>query len=379
MTGIVAIVGWVFCAAGLAGAAYAVACISAIRQFKNSNMPAGTPEPVTVLKPLYGAEPRLAENLSTFCEQDYPAPVQLVLGMHQTDDDAFTIAHSVKSGHPDQDIAIVAGATRHGANPKISNLLNMVPAAKHDLLIISDSDIAVPPNYLAAVAAAVQMPDTGVVTCCYTGRPAIAGLWPRLSAMGINQHFFPDVLFALAHGFASPCFGSTIALKRSMLDQIGGLQAFADRLADDYEIGRAVRSHGYRSAVAPLIVSHSCAENTLHDLFRHELRWARTIRLVNPSGFAGSIVTHAIPLSLIGCVCLAFTPVSLAILAVAIAARMWLAIHINSRFGTGDPIWLVPARDLLSFVIFIRALFAGRVDWRGARFRVSSAGAMAQD
>ena len=379
MTGIFAIIGWVFCAAGLAGAIYAVACIFAIRLFANANIPAGAPVPVTVLKPLYGAEPRLAENLTTFCAQDYPAPVQLVFGMHQTDDGAFTIAQSVKSRHPQRDIAIVAGAASHGANPKISNLLNMVPAAKHDLLIISDSDIAVPPGYLAAIAAAVQMPDTGVVTCCYTGRPAIAGLWPRLSAMGINQHFLPDVLFALAHGFASPCFGSTIALNRNVLEEIGGLQAFADRLADDYEIGRAIRSRGYRSAVAPLIVSHSCAENTLHDLFRHELRWARTIRLVNPSGFAGSIVTHAIPLSLIGCVCLAFTPVSLGILGGAVAARVWLAIQVNARFGTGDPIWLVPARDLLSFVIFIRALFAGRVDWRGARFRVSSAGAMAQD
>jgi len=337
------------------------------------------PVPVTVLKPLYGDEPQLAENLTTFCRQDYKAPVQLVLGMHRSDDSAFGIAHGVKLSNPDQDITIVAGATRHGANPKISNLLNMLPAAKHDLVVISDSDIAVPPDYLAAIASAVQMPETGVVTCCYTGRPVSAGLWPRLSAMGINHHFLPDVMFALAHGFASPCFGSTIALKRSVLDEIGGLQAFADRLADDYEIGRAVRSRGYRVAVPPLIVSHSCAEVTGRELFRHELRWARTIRLVNPAGFAGSIVTHAIPLSLIGCVFLAFTPVSLAILAGAIATRVWLAIQINSRFGTGDPIWLVPARDLLSFVIFIRALFAGRVDWRGARFHVSSAGAIAQD
>lgn len=379
MTGIIAIIGFVFCAAAVAGAAYAIACILAVQKFADGRTSAGTPVPVSVLKPLYGAEPQLAENLTTFCRQDYPASVQLVLGMHQSDDDAFEIAHSIKLRNPDQDIAIAAGAARHGANPKISNLLNMLPAAKYDLLVISDSDIAVPPNYLAAIAAAAQMPEIGVVTCCYIGRPALAGVWPRLSAMGINQHFLPDVLFALAHGFASPCFGSTIALNRAVLDEIGGLQPFADRLADDYEIGRAVRSRGYRLAVPPLMVSHSCAEMTPRELFRHELRWARTIRLVNPSGFAGSIVTHAIPLSLIGCAFLGFSPLSLGILAGAIAARVWLAIHINARFGTGDPIWLVPARDLLSFVIFVRALFAGRVDWRGARFHVSSAGAIAQD
>ncbi|HEX5281621.1 MAG TPA: bacteriohopanetetrol glucosamine biosynthesis glycosyltransferase HpnI [Micropepsaceae bacterium] len=379
MTGITAIIGWIFCAAAVAGALYAIACAFAVQRFANAKIQAGPPVPVTVLKPLYGAEPQLAENLTTFCRQDYAAPVQLVLGMHQSDDGAFRIAQSIKAANPALDVALVAGSARHGANPKISNLLNMLPAAKHDLLVISDSDIAVPPHYLAVVAAAVQMPGTGVVTCCYTGRPAVTGLWPRLSAMGINQHFLPDVLFALAHGFASPCFGSTIALKRSVLDEIGGLQTFADRLADDYEIGRAVRSLGYRLNVPPLIVSHSCAEMTPGDVFRHELRWARTIRLVNPSGFAGSIVTHAIPLSLIGCLVLAFAPAALGVLAAAIAARVWLAIHINTRFGTADPIWLVPARDLLSFMVFIGALFAGRVDWRGARFQVSSAGAIAQD
>ncbi len=379
MTAFFAIIGWIFCAAAFAGAIYTIACMIAVRQFANGKIPAGTPVPVTVLKPLYRAEPQLAENLTTFCHQVYAAPVQLVLGMHQSDDDAFAIARSVKLANPDMDIAIVAGAAQHGANPKISNLLNMLPAAKHDFLVISDSDIAVPPNYLSAIAGAIQMPETGLVTCCYIGRPALTGLWPRLSAMAINQHFLPDVLFALAHRFASPCFGSTIALNRAVLDKIGGLQSFADRLADDYEIGWAVRSRGLRLAVPPLIVSHSCAEITPGELFRHESRWARTIRLVNPSGFAGSIITHATPLSLIGCVFLGFAPSSLGILAGTIAARVWLAIHINSRFGTGDPIWLVPARDLLSFVIFIRALFAGPVDWRGARFRVSSAGAMAQD
>lgn len=379
MSGIVATIGWVFCAGGLAGAVYGIACIFAVRRFMNSKLPAGAPVPVTVLKPLYGAEPQLAENLSTFCRQDYPAPVQLVLGMHQTDENAFRIAHSVKANNPNQDIAIVAGAARHGANPKISNLLNMLPSAKHDLLVISDSDIAVPPHYLACIASTAHLPRAGVVTCCYTGLPAMSGVWPRLSAMGINQHFLPNVMFAFVHGLDFPCFGSTIALNRTVLDEIGGLQPFADRLADDYEIGRAVRARGYRLAAPPLTVCHSCAETTARDVLRHELRWARTIRLVNPAGFAGSIVTHPLPLSLIGCVLLGFTPVSLGIFVAALASRVWLAVHINTRFGTGDPIWLVPARDLLSFVIFIGALFAGRVDWRGARFRVTSAGAIAQD
>ncbi len=119
--------------------------------------------------------------------------------------------------------------------------------------------------------------------------------------MGINQHFLPNTLFALAHDLAVPCFGSTIALTRSVLGEIGGLGRFAAMLADDYEIGRAVRARGYRIAMPPMVVRHSCGEAaSAATLFRHELRWARTIRLINPMGFAGTLFTHAIPLSLLG-------------------------------------------------------------------------------
>ena len=380
MTELFRIFGWITCAGGLAGAAYAVACMLAATQFAKKSMPANAPLlPVTVLKPLHGAEAQLAENLESFCRQDYGGPVQLLLGVQQGDDGAHAIAAKVRGNHPELDIAITVGAARHGTNPKISNLLNTVPAAKHDLLALSDSDIGVPTNYLATVTAALQSPGVGAVTCCYTGRPAVCGLWARLSAMGINQHFLPDVLFALTHGLASPCFGSTIALDRRVLSEIGGFRAFADRLADDYEIGRAVRARGYRIEVPPLMVSHSCAEASPSALICHELRWARTIRLINPAGFAGSLLTHALPLALMGCLLLNFAMIPAGILAAALAARVWLAVHINTRFGTRDPIWLVPVRDLLSFVIFIGALFASRVEWRGARFRVSSTGAMAQD
>jgi ceramide glucosyltransferase len=374
------IIGWMACTGGLAGAGYALACLRAVSRFSNAALPDAPPSvPITVLKPLYGSEAQLAENLESFCRQDYAAPVQLLFGVQEGDEDARAIAATVKARHPELDIAVSVGATRHGTNPKISNLLNMLPSAKHDLLALSDSDIGVAPNYLATIAAALQAPGFGAVTCCYTGHPGVEGVWARLSAMGINQHFLPDVLFALAHGLASPCFGSTIALNRKVLSEIGGFHTFADRLADDHEIGRAVRALGYRIAVPPLVVRHSCVENSPSALIRHELRWARTIRLINPGGFAGSIMTHAVPLSLIGCLLLGFTAAQDAIFAVALAARLWLAVHINARFRLSDPIWLVPARDLLSFAVFIGALFASRVEWRGARFRVSSAGALAQD
>ena len=380
MAAVAGVVGWLACAGAFAGACYAIACMFAAARFcKEVAVTTADAVAVTVLKPLYRAEPHLAENLESFCRQHYAAPVQLVFGMAVTDDAARVIAKQVKANHPEADIAIVAGTTRHGLNPKISNLLNMLPAAKHDLLVISDSDIAVAPNYLAIIAAAIQTPGTGAVTCCYTGAAAIAGLWPRLSAMGINQRFLPDVLFAIRYGLASPCFGSTIALTRNVLAEIGGLSSVAGLLADDYEIGRAVRNKGYEVAVPPMTVTHWCSEQNFAQLLRHEVRWARTIRAVNPIGFSASIVTHSVPLGLLACVLTGFAPVPVMGLTAAMVARTALAARINALFGTHDPIWLVPLRDLLSFLVFIGALFATKVDWRGARFRVSSAGALAQD
>ncbi len=380
MNWLAAAIWWLCCAGGLAGAGYALACAAAAARFRNGTAPRAVSLPtVTILKPLHRAEPQLRENLESFCKQDYGAPIQLILGMNNGDDGAREVADQVKASHPGLDIVVVAGAVKLGTNPKVSNLLNMLPAARHDVLVISDSDIGVDNNWLAAIMAALQAPGTGAVTCCYTGIAAAPGLWPRLSAMGINQHFLPNTLFALAHDLAVPCFGSTIALTRSVLGEIGGLGRFAAMLADDYEIGRAVRARGYRIAIPPMVVRHSCGESTAATLFRHELRWARTIRLINPMGFAGTLFTHAIPLSLLGFLVPEPNVIGAGVLAGALMSRLWLAHRMNAWFGIRDPIWLVPVRDLLSFVVFIGALFTRRVDWRGARFRVSSAGAMAQD
>ncbi len=207
--------------------------------------------PVSILKPLYGDEPGLLENLATFCVQDYPAPFQIVCGVHDPDDTAVVTVERLRALYPGVDIKLVADARRHGSNAKVSNLINMLPSARHDLLVLSDSDIAVPPDYLRRVADALAQPGVGAVTCLYTGKP-LGGLAAQLSAMGIDYHFLPNVVTGVSLGLAKPCFGSTIALDRVVLDQIGGLQSFASVLADDYEIGRAVRAKGLRVAIPAL-------------------------------------------------------------------------------------------------------------------------------
>ena len=374
------VAGWVLMVAALLGALYTLAAASAVaRFFRPSTTVAADFPSVTVLKPLYQAEPQLSETLETFLGQDYPAPVQVLLGVQGSDDTAIPIARDLIARHPAIDIELVVSGRRDGSNPKIANLTGMMPYAKHGILVLSDSDIGVAPDYLRKIVGALRQPGVGAVTCCYVGRP-MQNFWSKLVAQGIDYHFLPGVVLGTALKLAKPCLGSTIALSKAMLEDIGGFDAFRDRLADDYDIGFAVRARGYNVALPPMTVTHSCTETTAGEFFRHELRWARTIRSVNPAGFAGSAITHAVPLALIGSALLGFSGPSLGLLAVAIAARALLKVRIDralSRNGTG--LWLFPLRDMLSFAVFVAAFFAGRVEWRGSRFRVRADGDLARE
>jgi ceramide glucosyltransferase len=197
--------------------------------------------------------------------------------------------------------------------------------------------------------------------------------------MGTSYTFLPNAVLGTSLGLAAPCFGSTIALKRETLEEVGGFQAFADQLADDYEMGRAVRAMGYTLAIPALGVGHTAAENSFRDLFRHELRWTRTIRLVNPAGHLGSFVTHGFAFALLAVILLHFNPVSLAVLGVALAARLILKARIDGLFGTyAGPLWLMPLRDLLSFAVFLASLSGETVHWRGTHFAVEASGAMSR-
>jgi ceramide glucosyltransferase len=336
---------------------------------------------VTILKPLYRGEPDLSRNLETFFAQDYSGAIQIIFGVHDQDDPAIAVVRALQAKYPHRDTTIVANTALYGANAKVSNLINMLPAARYDTLVLSDSDIAVGPHWLSQVTTALNRPGVGIVTCLYTGEPAQDGhrLWSSLAAMGTSYTFLPNALLGTALGLAAPCFGSTIALKRRTLEEVGGFRAFADQLADDYEIGRAVRAKGYTLAIPAMGVGHTAAEDSFRELFRHELRWTRTIRLVNPVGHLGSIVTHGLAFALLAAVLLHFNTVSLAVLAAALAARLFLKARIDGLFGTyAGPLWLMPLRDLLSFAVFLVSLFGETVHWRGTHFAVEPSGAMSQ-
>ena len=367
------LIGGVIALMALAGAGYAIAAAALVGRLASPPpAPGGAQPPVTVLKPLHGAEPELAENLSSFLRQDYGAPVQVICGVRDPADAALKAVEAVRTAFPGQDLRAVVDKRSHGTNRKVSNLINMMQRARHELIVLSDSDIGVEPDYLARIAAGLAEEGVGAATCYYYGR-GVAGPWSQLAAMGVSYGFLPNVLVGVALGAAKPCMGSTIALRREMLDQIGGFGAFAEVLADDYEIGRAVRARGLRVVLPTFAVAHACSERSLGALIRQELRWAVTVRIIDPAGHAGSVVTHTLPLALIAAVLLGGTLPSLAVVAVALASRAWLKWRFDRSLGHASGPWsLLILRDLLTFAVFLGSFFARAVYWRGARFGVSS-------
>jgi len=361
----------------LVGAGYALLAVCVAGRFKISRHMTPVKFPaMTLLKPLHLDEPRLRENLESFCRQSYPAPMQIVFGVQDPLDPAIKIVESLKAAYSRIDIELVVDTRLYGANRKVSNLINLVERAKYDVLVLSDSDIAVGPDYLRAVTGALEQARGGAVTCVYTGAP-LGNIWSRFVALGINYQFIPNALFGTTLGLASPCFGSTIALRKDLLRRIGGMQAFSNHLADDYEIGRAVRAHGHSMTLAPVVVSHTCGERSRREMFDHELRWARTIRLLNTSGHLGTVVTHALPLALIAMALNGVTLLSVAVLGATLLARLCVKWRMDRVLGTSaGPAWLLPVRDMLSFVIFLGSLFGGNIHWRGTRFLVAPDGVL---
>jgi ceramide glucosyltransferase len=335
---------------------------------------AGAPS-VTILKPLHGAEPALFEHLATFLRQDYPGAVQVVFGVQNPRDPAIAVVRALETAFPEAVIHLVVDLRLHGTNRKVSNLVNMAEAIRHEIVVLADSDMVVGPDYLARVVGELQRTGVGAVTCLYHGVPD-GGLWSRLSALAIDTHFLPSVAVGVGLGLAKPCMGSTIALRRETLDAIGGFRSLADDLADDYLLGAAVRRLGLRVEVAPFAIGHACSERSASELLRQELRWVRTIRQIDPVGHAGSLVSHPLPLAL-AAFCLVPGGFAAGFVVAAIALRIGLCLAVKRTFGLKTQVyWLAPLRDLLSFGIFVASFFGRGVSWRGHSFDVTPAGVL---
>ena len=331
--------------------------------------------PVSVLKPLHGAEPGLYENLRSFVDQDYPE-MQVVLGVRHRGDAALPVARALMRNRPEKDIELVVDARAIGSNLKVANLENMLPAASHDFIVLADSDMRVDPHYLGAATAPLRDPRNGLVTCLYKGVP-MGGLWSQFGAMQINFAFLPSALLGEMLSTGGGCFGATIAVRREVLERIGGFARIRDELADDHRLGDAVRELGLATVLSPYIVENRLAEPSLSSLWRHELRWARTVRAMAPFGFAGSIVTHTVVLALLAGAAAGFSAIACWLALISCMLR-WISAGIIAR-SLALPIgglWLLPLRDVLSFAVFIGSFCGRSVLWRDQLFRVEPGGRM---
>jgi ceramide glucosyltransferase len=357
------------------GCVYALVAAWSVHSFLRSAPTASAEHhpAVTILKPLHGLEPGLYDNLAGFCAQDYAGPIQIVFGVDSAADPAVTVVDRLIADFADRDLALSINGRRHGSNAKVSNLINMAAHARHDVLVLSDSDIVVDRDYLNRIIAALERPGVGLVTSLYRGEAAgeeAPRLWARLAAAAIDYHFLPGVLVGLNFNLAAPCFGSTIALRRETLQAIGGFEAVADQLADDYALGALVRRAGLTVAMPATAVTHVCTERSAREFFAHELRWARTIRTVDALGYAGLALSHALPFALLGIAFGGITPMSFIAVA-ALACRFTLQVELDRAFRLRDDVfWMGPIRDILSFAVFVASFFGRGVEWRGRRYAV---------
>ena len=332
--------------------------------------PAPEHPPVTVLKPLCGDEPCLEPALASICDQDY-ADLQIVFGLRDPDDPALHVVRRIRARFPQRDIEIVIGGNAVGRNRKIANLLDMLPAARHDLLLFSDSDLHVEPDYVARVVACLGRPRVGLVTTLCTGLPTSRSRAASLGATAITHSFLPSVLIARALGRAD-CLGTTMALRRDTLARTGGLHALLDHVGDDNVLGQRVRGLGLDVVLAPTVPMTAVSERSFYALWQHELRWARTIRALEPFLFATSIVQYPIFWAALA---LLLSPgaVSLALFVIAWSARALAADRVSRALQPGlrPDFGLLPLRDIMSAAIVVASYVGARVIWRGQAMRVS--------
>ena len=339
--------------------------------------------PATIFKPARGADAEAYENFASFLRQDYPE-YQIIFGLREESDPAAPIIRRLIADFRERDVELVISSEEFGHNAKVSNLQNMYAKAKHDLLLIADSDIRVEPDYLRRVVAPLRpqarTAEVGMVTCLYRGTNAktFAGL---LENIGVSSTFGPDVCSARALQGVKFAFGSTIAMRRETLERIGGFPALADYLADDFLLGSHAAKEGLEVVLSDYVVEHVSAPDTFAAMLRHQLRWARTVRVSRPWGYRGMILTHGVATALAATLAWGFSGFALWLLAVTTLAR-FMPLFAVGVYGLKDRalaryFWLAPVRDLIAFGVWAAGLVGDEVEWRGARFRVTPGGKLA--
>lgn len=357
--------------------AYGLISIACARSYFSRRKPEGnfTP-PVTILKPVKGMDAGSLENFASFCRQDYPE-FQIVFACASPDDPALPVIERLKNQFPEHDIELVVDGRLHGPNYKVCNLINAYPEAKHDIIIVCDSDIRVGRDYLREVCAPFADPTVGVVTSLYRS-PGVRGSATAVEAMGFTCEMIPNVMVALRLEGLSFALGASMAVRRAALERIGGFPALVDYLADDYQLGNKVFSAGYRIELSDCFVESVMHRESLATVLSRQLRWARTMRASRPAGYFASGITQPFPAAFLALILSGFSAAGVAAAILLYGVRSLTAL-IYSRSFVRDGLfprwlWLLPVRDALSFATWGLAFLGNRVRWRGHLFRLLPGG-----
>jgi ceramide glucosyltransferase len=366
----------------LAADAFYLLSILAARRFF-SRQPVGEAKklpPVSIMIPLHGADFKAYQNYALFCRQDYP-DYQIVFGVREPTDPSVPIVQKLIADFSDRDIDLVVCPDVIGTNLKVSNLQNMYARVKHEHVIIVDSDIRVGRDYLRRIISEFSGDGVGLVTCMYRAAEA-PDFAAKLEAVGITAEFMPGVLMAWMIEGVKFSLGSTMATTRTRLESIGGFHALKDYLADDFMLGNLVAAQGYEVRISDYTVETAMAPAGLLAMIRHQMRWSRSTRISRPLGHLGLIFTYGTALALINLLASGGSALSIALLAFTLAARMSMGWVIGVRRLRDNVLknhfWLLPVRDVLSFIIWCLSWVGKRVEWRGRLFEVQRDGRMIQ-
>jgi ceramide glucosyltransferase len=325
-------------------------------------------EPVSILKPLSGADEGLEENLRSFFTQQYPGPFEILFAVRSQSDAAIPIVRKLQVEFPSVDTELHVTGEPPYPNAKVFSLSCMLDHARHDLLVMSDSDIRVSPSMLAAVAAEFQNDRIGVATCPYRAVPG-GSIWSRLEAVGMNTEFLSGILVARMLEGMRFAVGPTIVARRGAIAAIGGLDSLKDYLAEDFVLGRLAADAGFGVILSSYIIEHRIGSQSLHSNFRHRLRWARSTRRSRPAGYIGQIFTNPLPLALMLWAAEPdWWPFLLFALLLRAAAGFCVAVSVLRDPLTRKQWWLVPFQDVLSFLFWIAGFFGNTIVWRGRKY-----------
>lgn len=329
--------------------------------------------PVSILKPLKGIDPEIYQSFRSHCLQDYPE-YEIIFGVSEPDDPAIESVKQLQGEFPERQIRLIVCPKILGANVKVSNLIQMLPEARYQHLIVNDSDIRVEAHYLREVVAPLADPRAGMVTCLYRG-VAAPTLGSRLESLGISTDFCASVLAAWQlEGGIRFGLGSTLAFRRADLNKIGGFDSFVDYLADDYELGKRIAALGLKVKLSQVVVETFLPSYRLRDFFAHQLRWARGVRDARAGGYLGLIFTFGLFWSLLALAASRGALWAWAGLAVTLFLRLAVALLVGGSVLEDRQVvhnaWLIPLRDLIAVAVWIASLGGHTVIWRGGRFRL---------